>query len=161
MLRAPRLAPVPVVGDPSQVRVNLVPVDFVMDAMAALSSRAPGNTPEPGVLVYQLCDPNPATVDELLRLFADAADRRLLRIKVPEGTLKGALSRYSALRSWSGIPPAVLDYFTHPTRYSAVHTLRDLQGTGIAVPRIASYADRLVSYMRRAKGEERGSKGEG
>ncbi|MFC6725499.1 SDR family oxidoreductase, partial [Halobium palmae] len=51
------------------VEINVVPRDFVVDAIDALSAmdRSEGVT-------YQLCDPAPVTASKLLRLFADAAD---------------------------------------------------------------------------------------
>ena len=61
MLRQPRWALVPVVGDPTMSRFNMVPSDFVIDAIEHLSGLdvSVGRT-------YQLADPGPLTVDQLL-----------------------------------------------------------------------------------------------
>jgi thioester reductase-like protein len=75
LLRQPRLAVMPVVGDPRAAVFNVVPRDFVVDAIAWLSARAgtAGGT-------YALADPDPPTVDGMLRILARATGRRVLRV---------------------------------------------------------------------------------
>jgi hypothetical protein len=48
-----------------------------------------------------------------------------------------------------GIPSAAIDYFAHPTHYTVSHARADLAGSGIQVPAFASYAPRLVQFMRK------------
>ena len=78
LIRQPRYAVLPVVGDPTVTRMNLVPRDFVIEAVDHLSSLAvsEGRT-------YQLADPAPLTIDELTDLLAEATDRKLVKIPLP------------------------------------------------------------------------------
>jgi thioester reductase-like protein len=139
-----RIAIMPVVGDPTAVRLNVVPSDFVLDAISALSAtgRAKGR-------VYQLADPAPPTVDELLELMRDATGyRRMIRILLPRRLAKAAIDRVPGVHRVLGIPSSAVDYFCHPTFYDTSSTADDLSGTGVACPPIASYLSTLVAFMR-------------
>lgn len=143
MLRWPRTVPMPVVGDPARTEVNVVPRDFVVDALDALSAldASAGR-------VYHLADPRPLTVEELIRVLGRTTERRPVQVPLPERLASGALEHVPGLAAWAGIEPETLAYFTHPTRYATDHATRDLEGTGVACPPFASYADRLVGFVR-------------
>ena len=143
MLRWRDLVPMPVVGDPQQYEVNVVPSSFVIDAVSYLS----GLEHSEGQ-VYHLCDPQAPTADVFLDIMARAADRRLLRLPVPPVLARAAVEYVPGLYQWMGILPNAIDYFTHPTQYVCTNTLRDLQGSGIACPPFASYARNLVRFMQ-------------
>jgi nucleoside-diphosphate-sugar epimerase len=137
------IAPMVTVGDSRRNRVNLVPRDFIINAIAHLS----GLETSCGK-VYQLCDPNPPTVRQLLDLFGRASGRRVLRIRMPAASSKFCLRYVPGLYAWMQIAPEAVDYFTQPTEYGCENTLHDLQGTGIACPTFADYADVLVRFVQ-------------
>lgn len=143
ILRQPGAAVVPVVGDPDRTRVNLVPSDFVTDAIAHLASlpHAVGRT-------YQLADPAPLTVTELLEVLGQATGKRIRRVHVPGKATKWAIDRVPGVHRLTKIPSASVDYFVHPTHYTVFQARADLGGAGIEVPPFVSYAGRLVDYMR-------------
>lgn len=143
MQRFPKYVPLPVPGDPRRHYVNLVPRDFVLDALTHLS----GLDASAGQ-VYQLADPNALSVDALLRLLAHATGRRLLRFPAPLGLTQRAIA-LPPVRRLTGLEPAAMDYYVHPARYDTTNTLRDLAGSGIACPPLAGYMGRLVQFMRR------------
>lgn len=143
LLRQPSLAVLPLPPGADEFEINVVPRDFVVDAIAHLS----GLQTSEGV-VYQLADPNPPTVAELSRLLADAADRRLLAVPTTHGVAKRSLASVPGLQWLMGIEPEAVNYFTHPTRYTSGHTLRDLSGTDIGCPHFGSYVDTLVEFVR-------------
>ena len=143
MLRQLWIAVVPVVGDPRAVRVNLVPRDFVVDAIAYLSGRE-----ESLGKVYQLADPEPLTVDELLEVVGRATERRLWRLPLPLAAARAAIDWVPGVYRLMKIPSSSVDYFAHPTHYTCRNTLRDLEGSGIAVPPFPSYVGRLVEFVR-------------
>jgi thioester reductase-like protein len=143
ILRQPGTAIVPVVGDPLATRVNLVPRDFVIDSISHLSA-----LPHSVGRTYQLADPNPLTVQELLDVLAEAAGKRLKRVRVPRETARWAIDRVPGVRRMMGIPSATIDYFAHPTHYTVSHARADLHGSGIEVPSFPTYARRLVNFMR-------------
>jgi thioester reductase-like protein len=129
MLRQPRLAVMVVVGDPRKARMNIVPRDFVVDAIAHLS----GLEHSRGV-VYQLADRSPLTIKEILQAMAEATARRMLLVRVPESLGKATLRYVPGLYRLVGIQAEALDYMTHPTQYATGNADRDLAGTGIEPP---------------------------
>lgn len=144
LLKQPGIALMPVVGDPTRTRLNVVPSDFVISAIDHLSGIAGSR----GV-VYQLADPDPPTIAEMLDLIVRAVDKPVVALPALRSLAKGALGHVPFLERVMGIPPAAIDYFVHPTFYLTDNTRRDLAGTGIEVPPFASYVDRLVEFVRR------------
>lgn len=143
LLRQPRVAVLPKIGDPSKYRVNVVPSDFVLDALAHLSGLEGSRD-----RVYQLADPNPLTVDEMIDLVAEVTDRKVIRLPTPAKLAKGAIAYLPFVERWLQIPAESVDYFTHPTHYTSTHTQEDLAGSGIACPPFATYVRNLVRFVR-------------
>lgn len=143
LLRLPSVFVFPMPIGSQQVKVNIVPRDFVVDAMAHLSGLE-----DSAGKCYQLCDPRPLKVPRLIRVLGDATDRTLIPLPIPGSLAKLALKHVAALRRWMRIPPESLDYFTHPTYYSPENMLRGLRGSGIGVPPFRAYVENLVDYMR-------------
>ena len=144
MLRQGHVAAVPVVGDTRRTELNLVPCDFVVDAMDWLSASlcSLGRT-------YQLADPEPTTVERVLDVLARASGKRVVRVRLPLGLARFSIDRVPGLERLLRIPSAAIDYFVHPTHYDTTNATRDLRGSGIAVPRFEEYAGLLVEFMRR------------
>jgi len=134
----------PVVGKAGATRVNLVPRDFVVDAISYLSSldKSVGK-------VYQLADPEPLTVSELIQLVGRATRRTVVRIPMPRLAAKFAIDYVPGVYRLMRIPSPTIDYFMHSTVYTCANTLADLQGSGLKVPALSSYMDRLVDFVRR------------
>lgn len=143
LLRQPGLAIMPVVGDTHRTRLNLVPRDFVLGAIAYLSAleRSAGK-------VYQLADPEPPTIDEVLTLVAHAAHRLVVRVPLPVAVAKAAIDWVPGVYRLMQIPSSSIDYFVHPTYYDSSQTQADLAGSGLAAPPLRSYLPTLVSFMR-------------
>ncbi|MFI5040780.1 MAG: SDR family oxidoreductase [Acidimicrobiales bacterium] len=143
LLRQPRVAVLPMTGDPTLTCVNVVPRDFVIDAVARLSA-----LPASAGRAYQLADPRPLPVDGMVDVLAEATGRRVVRVRVPRRLAKGAIRHGPGINRLMRIPAEAVDYFTHPTAYLTDHVDEDLAGSGIEVPRFDDYAPRLVSFMR-------------
>jgi thioester reductase-like protein len=143
LLRQPGIALVPRIGKPHQTRLNVVPRDYVVEAIAYL-----GGLPHSRGRVYQLADPDPLTVHEMVRVLAEATGRRPIPVPLTRGMAKWAIDRVPGLYRLMRSPSAAVDYFVHPTHYSTFNTRTDLEGTGIQVPPFASYATRLVRFVR-------------
>ena len=133
LMRQPRIAILPVVGRPSAYRFNCVPSDFIIDAIDRLSAARSSTC-------YHLADPNPLTVDETITTFANATNRRVLRISLPKGLAKFSIEHVPGVFALMRIPSTAIDYFVHPTTYAT----RDL---GIAPPALPSYAEALVRFF--------------
>jgi nucleoside-diphosphate-sugar epimerase len=143
LLRQPARAFLPVAGDPATIRVNVVPRDFIIDAVSHLSG-----LPASEGRTYQIADPHPLTVEELTDTMADATGRKVIKVPLPRSVAKGALARVPGVYRLMRIPPEAVDYFVHPTHYLTDHLRADLAGSGIAAPPFPSYVDRLVEFMR-------------
>lgn len=141
LLRQPHLAFLPLVGNSAASRVTLIPRDVVIAAIDFLArrERSLGR-------VYQLADPDPPTVRETAEILAKALRKRLVSVRVPR-RLAGRALENRLVRRVVGIPPALIDYFTHPTRYSVTQAEADLDGSGVVLPSFRSYAERIVSFV--------------
>ena len=129
--------------------VNIVPVDFVIEAMARLSilRESAGRT-------YHLTDPAPLSTFEISRLFARALGKRFLFVPVPKAAARALLSP-APVRRWLGMPIQALDYFDHPCTYDAARATADLAPLGVACPRFADYVDPLVAFYLAHRGQVR------
>ncbi len=119
----------PLVGDVDAYRFNVVPRDFVVEAIDALAAREDtvGGT-------FALADPEPPTVRELAGMLGEAAGKRLVGVPTPRRATRAALRWVPGLRRLVGIPPAAVDYYTHPTHYTTDAAAPLLAEAGVALP---------------------------
>lgn len=126
--------------------VDVVPVDYVADAIFELSGPPADRCP-----TYNLvAGPRATTVGRLIELSADRLDRRE-PVVIPPGLFRRAI--YPVLRRRGGRLRRGLDrsrvffpYFAMDITYENEHTRRRLEPVGIAVPPIDSYFDKLLDY---------------
>ncbi|HVP69271.1 MAG TPA: SDR family oxidoreductase [Anaeromyxobacteraceae bacterium] len=142
ILRQPRVAFVPVVGDPDDVRYNFVPRDYVVRAIAHLSGQ-----PSARGRVFQLADPDPSTLGEVIHGIGRAAGRRVVRVPVPLGLARAVMDYVPFVERFLGVPSAGLDYYVISCAYGTDNTSAQLRGTGIELPRLMDYLPRLVDYV--------------
>jgi thioester reductase-like protein len=143
LLRQPRLAVMPTVGNTREHCLNVVPRDFVVEAMAYLSGRD-----ESAGKVYQLADPNPTDIDQMLGILGETTGRTLVRVPLPLGVAKFSIDKVPGVYALMRIPSSSIDYFVHPARYDTTNTEHDLRDSGIEIPSFPEYADRLVEFVR-------------
>jgi thioester reductase-like protein len=122
--------------------VNIVPVDFVIEALAALAA-APASRGR----TYHLCDPHPYSPAELVALFARAAGRRYAFVRVPASLARACFAPASVQR-YFGMQREALDYFDDAVRHDTTQATRDLAPLGVSCPRIADYVPRLIEFYR-------------
>jgi thioester reductase-like protein len=139
MRRMPRLMTRFNVGT-SAVRFQMVPVDFIVAAVAALAAR-----PDTAGKTFHLTDPDPLTTAEIVDLFSQALFRRKTWMRAPSFLVRAA-TRSGLTESW-GLLPQAAAYFYHQARWDCVNTLDALDGTGVEVPRLAAYVDKLVAFF--------------
>ena len=128
---------------------NLVPVDFIVEALAQLGSaeRSRGRT-------YHLTDPDPLAVVDVGRLLARALGKSFAFAPVPGFVAKGLFTP-KVVQRFFGVPVEVLDYFEHDCRYDTSHASADLGALGVSCPRLPDYVGRLVSFYREHRGDVR------
>ncbi len=139
-------------------RINIVPVDFVVDAMDHLMHMEKGDNH-----AFHLTDPQPMRVGDVLNTFAKAAHapRMEMRINaallgfIPKGIKKGAMGFKPVRRIRDtmmkdlGLPDDIMQFVNYPTRFDSRETEKALKGTGIACPPLDEYAWRLWDYWER------------
>lgn len=139
-------------------RLNIVPVDFVADALDHIAHNRSVKA-----RCFHLTDPKPLKLGEVLNTFARAghAPQMTMRLDarmfsfVP-AALKQGLAMLPPVKRISneimndlGIPRSVLSLLTYPTRFDRRNTDRALKGTDIAVPPLNAYAPALWDYWER------------
>jgi nucleoside-diphosphate-sugar epimerase len=141
--RQPRIALLPVVGRPSRYTFNVVPRDFMVNAIEYVSGR-----PHIVRKCYQLADPAALTVDVTINVIARATGRRVIRIPLTKALAKFSIEHIPGVFRLLRIPSPAVDYFVHPTTYDTTNADAALSGSGIFVPRLADYAHNLVAFAR-------------
>jgi len=122
------------------VSLNLVPVDFVVEAMSALASdtNAIGKT-------FQLADPNPLTTRELFNMIARQLVGREARITVPARLVESSLM-LPASPAISGLPHRGVPYFFLKQNYDTTQARQLLAPHGVNCPPFSSYVKTIVDY---------------
>jgi NAD(P)-dependent dehydrogenase (short-subunit alcohol dehydrogenase family) len=139
-------------------RINIVPVDYVADALDHIAHRKGLDGK-----CFHLTDPNPYRIGEVLNIFARAghAPQMTMRINarlfgfIPPPILYGLGSLAPVKRAMKvvlndlGIPRDVFGFINWPTRYDNREAAKALKGSGIGVPDLESYAPVLWDYWER------------
>ncbi len=125
--------------------VNIVPVDYVIEAMARLSvlPRSEGRT-------YHLTDPAPMTTVEVGRLLARCIGKSFAFLPVPLFAAKAMLAP-GFVQRFLGMPKETLDYFDHPCRHDPSQARADLGPLGVDCPQLPDYAPTLVAFWRQQR----------
>lgn len=135
-------AVIPAPRGASDAAFNVVPRDYIVDAIGYLSGidDSEGN-------VYHLADPDPPTTTELIKRLGDAAGKkRTLVVPYPKGIVSGVLASVSPDNEL--LKSGGLEYQTWGARFDCTNALDDLEGSGIECPRFDEYADTLVRFVR-------------
>ncbi len=139
-------------------RINIVPVDFVVDALHYIAHQ--------GGLdgrCFHLTDPAPKRVGDVLNLFARAAHAPPMSLRINAamiGLLPDWLRRsVAALRPVQrlrqavmddlGLPEGILQLLNWPTHFDNRQAAAVLEGSGIACPPLEQYAAPIWDYWER------------
>jgi NAD(P)-dependent dehydrogenase (short-subunit alcohol dehydrogenase family)/thioester reductase-like protein len=157
--RAQRLVPewLPLIG-PELGSTNLVPVDFVARALDHIAHERGLNR-----RAFHLTDPNQTRVVDVLNTFAKVAGAPQFAVTVDPGPLSrlprgiasammsfpGAHAARRALLAEVGVPDEIVDYIDMPTEFDTTQTRQALAGSGIEVPPLDSYVQKLWDYWKR------------
>ncbi|HSV54897.1 MAG TPA: SDR family oxidoreductase [Burkholderiaceae bacterium] len=139
-------------------RVNIVPVDFVVNALDYISHKE-------GIAkkCYHLVDPVGYRIGDVLDIFSKAAHAPKMNLFVnaallgfiPKSVKKGLMALApvrrirNAIMSDLGLPEDMLTFVNYPTRFDCRDTQAMLKGSGIEVPNLRDYAWRLWDYWER------------
>jgi NAD(P)-dependent dehydrogenase (short-subunit alcohol dehydrogenase family) len=139
-------------------RMNLVPVDFVADALDHIAHKRGLDGK-----CFHLTDPQPKRIGEVLNIFARAghAPQMTMRVNarmfgfIPAPVLYGLASLAPVKRAVKvvltdlGIPRDVFQFINWPTRYDNREAAKALKGSGIEVPALETYAPKIWDYWER------------
>ncbi len=139
-------------------RINIVPVDFVVDALDTISHKA-------GIdkKCYHLVDPVGYRVGDVLDIFSRAAHAPRMNLFVnaallgfiPRSVTKGLMALApvrrvrNAIMKDLGLPEDMLTFVNYPTRFDCRDALAMLKGSGVVCPNLKDYAWRLWDYWER------------
>jgi len=121
--------------------VNLVPVDYVIDAMSYLS-----NQEENIGQTFHLTDPNPLTTQGVMETFTKLLNMKVAYVPIPPGVARALMS--TGVGRALGISPELIDYFDHPAHYDTSGIQKALKGSDIRCPRLPEYAPNMVNFMK-------------
>ena len=139
-------------------RVNIVPVDFVVNSINVISHQA-----SIGKKCFHLVDPVGYRVGDVLDIFSRAAHAPRMNLFVnaallgfiPKGIKKSLMAiapvrrvRNAVLKDL-GLPEDMLTFVNYPTRFDCRETLAALKGSGVACPNLHDYAWRIWDYWER------------
>jgi NAD(P)-dependent dehydrogenase (short-subunit alcohol dehydrogenase family) len=139
-------------------RINIVPIDYVVDAMDHIS-HAKGLDGK----CFHLVDPEPMRVGDVLNTFAEAAHAPLMSIRinaalfgfVPKSIKKGMMALTpvrrvrNAIMKDLGLPDDMMQFVNYPTRFDQRETEAALKGSNVRCPRLKDYAWVLWDYWER------------
>ena len=139
-------------------RINIVPVDFVVAALNAISHQS-----DIAKKCYHLVDPVGYRVGDVLDILSKAAHAPKMNLFInaallgfiPRSITKGLMALApvrrvrSAIMQDLGLPEEMLTFVNYPTRFDCRDTLAALKGTGVVCPNLKDYAWRLWDYWER------------
>jgi thioester reductase-like protein len=137
-----RHTPIPQFGA-SGAPFNVVPVDFVVDALASVSaeSAAEGET-------LHLVDPDPVSARELLTLLSREYAGKEPAYKLPPRLIESSL-RFKTVRDvFSGAPQESIKYLNHEVRFDTRRADDLLARAGLRCPRFEEYVGPVVKFFR-------------
>jgi thioester reductase-like protein len=128
---------------------NVVPVDFVVDALAAVS-----RDPEAVGETLHLVDPDPLTAKELTQLLSREYAGREPRLRVPATLVRESLRARPMRELFSGAPRESIVYLNHSVRFDTRRAEEVLGRHGLRPPRFPDYAPAVVEFFRQHEDDE-------
>ncbi len=139
-------------------RINIVPVDFVVDSLDHIAHQKRGSG-----ACFHLVDPMGYRVGDVLDILSKAAHAPKMNLFVnaalmgfiPKSVKKGLMALapvrrvYKAVMQDLGLPEDMMTFVNYPTRFDCRETLAALKGSGIECPNLKDYAWRLWDYWER------------
>lgn len=142
LARQGRTAYLPLPRGAERTVFNLVPSDYVVDAIAALAGHGPAVN-----RTFALAQPHPPTVTRMCEVFADRLGARLRTVPMPTGLAAFAIDHVPGVGRLFQVPSSTLDYLTHPSRYDTAATTDTLAGLGVRCPAFDDHVDAMVTFF--------------
>src|SRR6195952_1729431 len=128
---------------------NVVPVDFVVDAISAGSrdEDAVGHT-------LHLVDPDPISSHELARLLAVEYIGKEPKLPLPAGVVDRSLKLGFVRKLFGGTPRQSIVYLNHPVSFDTAQAGEVLGRNGLRCPRFPEYVGAMVKFYSEHEGDD-------
>jgi thioester reductase-like protein len=145
LMRFPFAGVFPTLGDGTKYTMNIVPRDYIINAIATLSGmdESMGKT-------YNLADPRPLTIGQIADAFGKALDIFVIKLPLPldADQAVAVMKTLPLISDFMMVPTKAIAYFGHPTSYDTTNASRDLASKGITCPNYADYLDNIVRFVK-------------
>jgi thioester reductase-like protein len=141
--QAERQSRPPVQIGASNATFNVVPIDFVVDAIAAVAD-------DPAMVgeTLHLVDPNPVSTRELVEVLSQEYAGRAPRGKLPPVLAQNSLRFKPVRKLFSDTPAQSIAYLNHPVAFDTRRAVDLLTPHGLAPPPFRSYAGAMVEFFK-------------
>ena len=134
--------PIPQFGR-SGATINVVPVDFVVDALIA----GAGDPAAIGQTLH-LVDPEPVTASDVLGLLSGEYAGKEPGLRLPPQLVSASLRIGAVRKLYGGAPPEGIVYLNHPVRFDTRQAADLLSRHGLSCPRFKDYVGPIVRFFR-------------
>jgi thioester reductase-like protein len=141
LVASPVAVPLPLPGD-AVAPLNVVPVDFLLDAVTSIARNPAGA----GRTVH-VVDPAPLSARRVYEMIAARTGRKMPTVSMPARAFQ-ALLQLPGLDRLSRVHRLAIEYVNHLAIYNCRNLLELLEGTGVQCPPITSYLDRLIEFVQ-------------
>lgn len=142
LARAPSLLRLVNVGN-KQVKLNLVPVDHVVEAIASLAG-----DPDSIGKTYAIADPSPLTTNALFDVITEALCGKRSVIS-PQASLVHAFLRSPLSPPLTSLPHSGVPYFFIEQEYDTSLASKILARHGTICPSFAEYAANIIDFVKK------------
>jgi thioester reductase-like protein len=133
----------------SQAPFNVVPVDYVVAAIAA----AAGDPAAAGETLH-LVDPEPLSAAELTDLLSREYSGRAPQGRVPPRLIEASLRLEAVRTRFGGAPPESIVYLNHPVRFDTRRAVDLLTPHDLRPPNFREYVGPMVEFFRAHEEDE-------
>jgi thioester reductase-like protein len=128
---------------------NVVPVDFVLDALMAAAG-----DPDAVNQTLHLVDPEPVTAREVMGLLAREYAGREPKLRLPAKAVSGSLRMKALRQAFGGTPRESITYLNHPVRFDTRRANEVMARHGLRCPRFEDYVGPIVSFFKEHEDDE-------
>ncbi len=132
-----------------KARPNFVPVNFLVDAITAIT-----RNPAAVGRCFHVVDPDPPTAREVFDVIYELTAGRKALITIPTRLVDFMATKLGWAFRLLGIPPDSMTYVNHVGLFDASNMLEMLEGADITCPPIRDYYPRLYEWWLANRGRE-------
>jgi thioester reductase-like protein len=128
---------------------NVVPVDYVVEAIAAAATE-----PEALHQTLHLVDPEPVTSRQLFTLLSEHYSGRKPRGRIPPSLVETSLRLPLVREHFGNTPRESIAYLNHPVRFDTRRALNVLAMHDLVPPRFEDYVGAMVEFFKANEHDE-------